>query len=285
MIGTEQVHLEQLFRRLPGALDRRALSRFFSRQNPSSACELPTNSANCSIPANDSQEARKEPVAEGLELSIANEVADLVRLAAIAARPVRIGPSSSSLLEELESLRRILLDRHRGRPPAEIEGLAPARKLYRAFGIDPTRTRPSSEALLRRVLQEKPLPVLSNAVDLCTLLSLEFLLPMGLYDADRIAGLVRLRRGAPGESYPGIRKDAVGLEGRPVLSDSTGPFGNPTSDSLRTCVTQSTRSLWLVLFAPHDSGLEILSAFINRASEGLCRYLTEPGATLESKLF
>lgn len=222
---------------------------------------------------------------DGADLGIANEVADLVHVAAIAAQPVRIGPSPASLLEEMERLRLRLLEQHRGRPPAEIEGLAPARRLYRAFGIDPTRTRPSSEALLRRVLQEKPLPVISNAVDLCTLLSLEFLLPMGLYDADRIAGPVRLRRGAPGESYPGIRKDAVGLEGRPVLSDSAGPFGNPTSDSLRTCVGESTRSLWLVLFAPPDSASEILSAFLGRASDGLTSFLMEPDATLDIKVF
>lgn len=223
-------------------------------------------------------------MADRLNLSIAGEVAGLLRLAVVAVQPIRIAPSSSPLLEEIESLRLALFERYRGRGPAEIEGLAPARELYRAFSIDPTRTRPSSEALLRRILQGKPLPRISNAVDLCTLLSLEFLLPMGLYDADRIAGPVRLRRGMPGESYPGIRKDEVGLEGRPVLSDSTGAFGNPTSDSLRTCVTDSTRSLWMVLFAPSGAAPGILTAFLERASEELARSLAVPGSSFDSKV-
>ncbi|HEU5180165.1 MAG TPA: phenylalanine--tRNA ligase beta subunit-related protein [Candidatus Polarisedimenticolia bacterium] len=223
-------------------------------------------------------------MADGLDLSIAAEVAGLLRLAVVTARPVRIGPSSTSLLEEIEQLRLALLERYRGRGPSEIEGLAPARDLYRSFGVDPTRTRPSSEALLRRILQGKPLPNISNAVDLCTLLSLEFLLPMGLYDADRIAGPVLLRRGTPGECYPGIRKEVVGLEGKPVLSDSKGAFGNPTSDSLRTCVTESTRTLWLVLFAPAPMDPGILTAFRNRASEELARNLAEPGPSFDSKV-
>jgi DNA/RNA-binding domain of Phe-tRNA-synthetase-like protein len=218
-----------------------------------------------------------------VSLTLAGDVAEHVRVAVLAARPVRVGPSSAALLEEMELTRRKLIDRYHGRPPSEIEGLSPARELYRSFGIDPTRTRPSSEALLRRVLQGKPLPVITSAVEVCTLLSLEFLLPMGLYDADRIVGEVVLRRGSPGESYPGIRKEEVNLEGRPVLSDTAGAFGNPTSDSLRTSVTESTRAIWLVLFAP-VSLARTLPAFVTRASNCLAHYLMESGATLETRV-
>jgi len=100
-----------------------------------------------------------------------------------------------------------LLSAHAGQSPGAIPGLAAARELYRAFGIDPTHTRPSSEALLRRVLQGKGLPRILNAVDLCNLCSLRFLLPIGLYDAASVAPPVALRRGRPGETYAGIRKD------------------------------------------------------------------------------
>src|SRR5437762_3345824 len=68
--------------------------------------------------------------------------------------------------------------------------------------------------------------------------------------AGRVRGPVSLRRGLPGEAYQGIRKDSVHLEGRPVLADEDGPFGNPTSDSLRTAMTPATRSLVMVIFAP-----------------------------------
>ncbi len=175
-----------------------------------------------------------------------------VHLGLLRAEPVAVAASSPALEDEIERARAELASRLAGLPPASIPGLEPARRLYRAFGIDPTRTRPSSEALLRRVLQGKPLPRILNAVDLCTLCSLRFLLPIGLYDAERIRGRVVLRTGGPGEAYPGVRKEVVRLEGRPVLADQEGPFGNPTADSMRTAVRTETRSLWMVVFAPAD---------------------------------
>jgi DNA/RNA-binding domain of Phe-tRNA-synthetase-like protein len=178
------------------------------------------------------------------------EVVPLVRLAVVRAEPVVVGPAAGPLEREIAALGATLAARHAGKAPAEIDGLDPARRLYKAFGIDPTQTRPSSEALLRRVVQGKPFPRVLNAVDVGNLCSVAFLLPLGLYDLGRVRGEVVLRRGAPGESYAGIRKDAVNVGGRPTLVDEEGPFGNPTSDSLRTCVTTDTKGIAMVIFAP-----------------------------------
>jgi DNA/RNA-binding domain of Phe-tRNA-synthetase-like protein len=125
-----------------------------------------------------------------------------------------------------------------------------ARALYRAFGIDPTKTRPSSEALLRRVRRGGPLPRVNTAVDVCNWCSLEVQLPYGVYDADALEPPLALRRGGPGDEYAGIRKDIVHLAGRLALFDARGPFGNPTSDSARTMTTARTRSVLAVVFAP-----------------------------------
>jgi DNA/RNA-binding domain of Phe-tRNA-synthetase-like protein len=89
-------------------------------------------------------------------------------------------------------------------------------------------------------------------VDVCNWCSFEFQLPYGLYDADRIDGDVVLRLGSDGESYAGIRKDDVHVDGRIALADARGPFGNPTSDSARTMVTTQTTRALLVVFAPRD---------------------------------
>jgi DNA/RNA-binding domain of Phe-tRNA-synthetase-like protein len=124
------------------------------------------------------------------------------------------------------------------------------RAMYKRVGLDPTKRRPSSEALLRRVRKGDPLPRINSMVDVCNWCSLEFQLPYGLYDAEQIHGDVVLRRGADGESYPGIRKDEVHVGGRITLADDHGPFGNPTSDSARTMVTTSTRKALVVVFAP-----------------------------------
>jgi DNA/RNA-binding domain of Phe-tRNA-synthetase-like protein len=132
-------------------------------------------------------------------------------------------------------------------PPSEIEAV---RTMYKRVGIDPTKRRPSSEALLRRVRKGEGLPRINSMVDVCNWCSLEFQLPYGLYDADHIEGDVLLRIGAEGESYAGIRKDEVHVGGRITLADRRGPFGNPTSDSARTMVTPSTQRALVVVYAP-----------------------------------
>ncbi len=147
---------------------------------------------------------------------------------------------------------RILQQKHDGLLPSEIEGLAEARTLYKSFGMDPSRHRPSSEALLRRVMKGKDLYQISNAVDSCNLACLKFLLPVGMYDLDLVAGDVVLRSGHEGESYPGIRKGDVNLSGRLGLFDQDGPFGSPTSDSARTCVFPGTKRVLAIIMATND---------------------------------
>ena len=152
----------------------------------------------------------------------------------------------------------------RVRPPDES---AAVRGMYRRTGLDPTKRRPSSEALLRRVRKGEALPRINSLVDICNWCSLEFQLPYGLYDLDRIEGDVILRLGAEGESYEGIRKDEVHVGGRIALADARGPFGNPSSDSARTMVTDAATRALMIVFAPAEvplvrveQALEISSA-------------------------
>lgn len=217
-------------------------------------------------------------------LTLARDLAGSLRLGAVAASPVGVAPAGAALLAEIEEVCASLRARHAGKAPGSIDGLAPARDLYRAFRIDPTRTRPSSEALLRRVLQDKPLPRILNAVDLCNLCALRFLLPIGLYDLASIRGAVVARRGLPDESYPGIRKEAVHLEGRPVLADQEGPFGNPTSDSLRTAVSERTAALWMVIFAPAAYPAERLRLHAETARAGMAIHLASAAGRVAAEI-
>lgn len=211
-------------------------------------------------------------------LTIAPEVAPLLRVGVVEAPGVRVGPASPALRDAISTMTGRLAAEHRDRPPGEIEALAPARRLYRAFAIDPTSTRPSSEALLRRILQGKPFPEVNAAVDVANLCSISFLLPIGLYDSNKVRGSVTLRRGGPAESFVGIRKDRVNLGGRPVLVDDDGPFGNPTSDSLRTSVDATTSSIFMVVFAPAGYPGGAMDAHLAFAREALGRHLTPESA-------
>ena len=132
-------------------------------------------------------------------------------------------------------------------PPEESVAV---RTMFKRVGLDPTKTRPSNEALLRRVRKELPFPRVNTLVDIINWCSLEFQLPYGLYDRGRIRGGVTLRLGRDGEAYAGIRKDTVHVAERIALVDEEGPFGNPTSDSARTMVTTQTTDALVVVFAP-----------------------------------
>jgi len=217
-----------------------------------------------------------------IPLSLEQGLVGRVHVGTLRAAPVSVAPTAGALESEIEGIAAELRERFAGRSPAEITDLAPARELYRAFGIDPTKTRPSSEKLLRRVLQAKPLPRISNAVDLGNLLALRFLLPIGLYDASKVDGPVELRPGSPGESYAGIASQDVHLQGRPVLVDRLGPFGNPTADSKRTAVGSSTRDLWLTVFAPASFSASRLEAHMQSAADSFALHLAGPHAPVRT---
>lgn len=121
------------------------------------------------------------------------------------------------------------------------------REAYKALGKDPARYRGSAEALLRRIHSGKGLPRINAVVDVINLVSVESRMPLGLYDLEKVSGEVTFRAGRAGETYKGIGKYDLNLEGLPVFCDDVGPFGSPTSDSERTMVTMETRRVLVVI--------------------------------------
>src|SRR5687767_5408816 len=195
-----------------------------------------------------------------MEFSLAPELAAIVRPALIwwtGATVVQHEHRLDSLLAEAEA-------RVRTTPPAEI---ASVRTMYKKVGLDPTKTRPSNEALLRRVRKGDTIPRINSAVDIVNWCSLEFQLPYGLYDFSKVSGPVTMRLGAEGESYPGIRKDEVNVGGRITVADSAGPFGNPTSDSARTMVTPATTEALVIVYAPTEIAKPQLERVANMTAE------------------
>ncbi|MGH9384952.1 MAG: B3/B4 domain-containing protein [Vicinamibacterales bacterium] len=176
---------------------------------------------------------------------LATELSSIVRPGVIwwsGALVVDREPRLDHVLAEAESRARVS-------PPPES---AAVRTMYKRVGLDPTKTRPSNEALLRRIRKGDGLPRINSIVDVINWCSLEFQLPYGLYDASQIVGSVTMRLGRENEEYPGIRKETVHVAGRITVADENGPFGNPTSDSARTMVTSSTTDALVVVYAPSE---------------------------------
>lgn len=195
-----------------------------------------------------------------------------VRLLAVWIDDVRVAPGRGAFEQLLAAASRWRSD-HAATPLGQVPGVDEARRLYQAFGVDPTRTRPSSEALLRRAVKGLEFYPVNTVVDAGNHASLASLLPLGLYDRDRLAGAaVAVRLGQPGEQYQGIRKGDIHLEGRLTVADAHGPFGSPTSDSLRASVRDETTRLLSIVFAPADGQLDRLSRAGDLLVEGFARH-------------
>jgi DNA/RNA-binding domain of Phe-tRNA-synthetase-like protein len=200
-----------------------------------------------------------------LKLSVAPDLASIVRAGVLWLDGATVVDREARLNAPLAAAEAAV----RINPPAEV---AAVRTMYRRVGLDPTKTRPSSEALLRRVRKGDSLPRINSMVDVCNWCSLEFQLPYGLYDLDRVEGAVELRFGHDGEAYTGIRKDDVHVGGRMTLADARGAFGNPTSDSARTMVTAAATRILLVVFAPAELPRADLERVLTASSERTCAF-------------
>ena len=204
-----------------------------------------------------------------LSLSIDPELRGRVRLGLLVLDGVAMREADPGLDAEVDAYCRELRQRYGAARSAEVPGAADARELYKALGLDPTKTRPSSEALLRRALKGEALYRVNTLVDALNLCSLRAQLPFGLYDLERVEPPIVLRRGQAGEAYGGIRKGAVNVADRPVLADARGPFGNPSSDSARTMIRPETRKALVTVYAPAGYSLARLAGVLDATDQTL----------------
>jgi DNA/RNA-binding domain of Phe-tRNA-synthetase-like protein len=170
--------------------------------------------------------------------------------------------SPQELTDEMHKRMQEILKLPYARGVLEAPQILATRAAYKALRKDPARYRGSAEALLRRVIAGKGLPEINAVVDVINLVSVESRLPVGLYDIDHVDGDIVFRVGRAGESYPGIGKYDLNLEGLPVFCDATGPHGSPTSDSERTMVTSDTKLVLAVIVS--FSGSELLERWTQR---------------------
>jgi DNA/RNA-binding domain of Phe-tRNA-synthetase-like protein len=154
--------------------------------------------------------------------------------------------------------------------------VAAMRRLFRAAGTDPTRHRPASEALARRLIKGGELPAIQPLVDINNCLSAELLVPCCVMVEDRLGSSLLLRSGGSGESYTSLR-GPFNLEGKPLLVDEEGPLDTPITGNQRVMVRAETRRAWLVAYLPEavistDQAWEVLESFKSRSGVTAVRY-------------
>lgn len=122
----------------------------------------------------------------------------------------------------------------------EFEGVSEWRKLFKTFGTDPSKYRPSIEALIRRIGKQTYLPSINSAVDINNFFSLQYEVPIGIYDSSNLEGPIEFTIGKKEESYEALNERNISLENKIISKDALGAFGSPYVDSNRAYVTEKT---------------------------------------------
>lgn len=183
---------------------------------------------------------------------------------------VKTEPSPVTLVAEMNQRELEIQELPFPRGVLESPQVEATRRAYKALGKDPARYRGSAEALLRRIVAGKGFPQINSVVDAINLVSVESRLPVGLYDAAHVTGGVVFRAGRAGETYKGIGKYDLNLEGLPLFADEAGPHGSATSDSERTMVTPKTTGILAIIIA--FGGPEGLDRWTRRMSDLLAEH-------------
>lgn len=161
-------------------------------------------------------------------------------------------PFDAHLWEKIETTQAQLRQALTTESLKQQPSIAATRQVYKTLGKDPSRYRPASESLIRRLLQGKNLYQANTLVDLINLASIVHGYSIGGFDTSKIAGsMLKLGVGKVGEPYEGIGRGMLNIEGLPVYRDEQGGIGTPTSDNERTKLTLETSQL-LVLINGYD---------------------------------
>lgn len=188
-------------------------------------------------------------------------------------------PYCEELWQEIEALGERFRSELTTESLKDMTSIAATRRVYKACGKDPSRYRPASEALIRRMLQGKKLYQRDTLVDLVNLASIAYGYSIGGFDADKFVGnTLTLGIGREGEPYEGIGRGLLNICGLPVYRDAEGGVGTPTSDNERTKMTINTRHL-VVLVNGYDGNEQRVRENAEYIQQLLCKYCQSDGGS------
>lgn len=188
-------------------------------------------------------------------------------------------PYCEELWQEIKALGKRFRNELTTESLKDMTSIAATRRVYKACGKDPSRYRPASEALIRRMLQGKELYQRDTLVDLVNLASIAYGYSIGGFDADKFVGnTLTLGIGREGEPYEGIGRGLLNICGLPVYRDAEGGVGTPTSDNERTKMTLDTRHL-VVLINGYDGNEQRVRENAEYIQQLLCKYCQSDGGS------
>ncbi|GFZ33189.1 tRNA-binding protein [Clostridium zeae] len=193
---------------------------------------------------------------------------------------VEVESSSDSLWEEINGYCEILKKEIHIEDLASLTNIKEGREVYKKLGKVPSKYRLSSEALVRRVLQQKGIYKVNNIVEINNLISIKSKCPVGSYNIRNLHSPISLTIGKEGEQYKGIGKENINIANLPILADSLGSFGSPTSDSERAMITNNVSEILMCIFS--FSGKNDVEEYLEYGKQLLEKYAK--GKDIEIKI-
>ncbi|MEH7238644.1 B3/B4 domain-containing protein [Bacillus sp. JJ1562] len=186
-----------------------------------------------------------------MEIQISPQLKELVpdfKVGIIHYDHIEVGDSPQMIRGRLQTFQESLFFDLEDKPVTDVKGIAEWRDIFKKVGTDPNRYRPSVEAIYRRVQKQNFLNSIHSAADLNNFFSIQYEIPVGIYDADKINGNIEMRVGQPEDEYMGINGRDISMKDKILSGDDTGAFGSPYVDSKRTAVTVETKNAIQIVY-------------------------------------
>ncbi|MCU0499116.1 MAG: phenylalanine--tRNA ligase beta subunit-related protein [Anaerolineae bacterium] len=197
------------------------------------------------------------------------------------------GPSTPELQADVQATQQSKIQEIGQQPLSDLPSIAAWRQAFRKFGVDPTQYRNAAEALLRRITKKGDLLSINRLVDLGNLISVQYALPVAVFDLDKIHGAITVCFADGSEHFTdlGQSESEHPAAGEVIFLDHTR-----TVHARRWCWRQNlnsaaqsetTRAL-IVIEAQHEGGQSALAQAVPQLVKDLERYV---GGTIEATFY
>lgn len=186
-----------------------------------------------------------------LDITISNDLRSTIpnfKIGAIFYDDIEVGDSPQMVKGRLQLFQESIFFDLEDKNVTDIPSIQEWRQIFKATGKDPNRYRHSAEALYRRVKKQNYLQPINSSIDLNNFFSLQYGVPIGIYDCERLKGNITIRIGRENEQYTGLNGRSNSLEHLIICEDSLGPFGSPFVDSDRAPVTLATKKAIQIVY-------------------------------------
>ncbi|MEH7246769.1 phenylalanine--tRNA ligase beta subunit-related protein [Neobacillus niacini] len=186
-----------------------------------------------------------------MEIQLSSEIISKIptfKLGVIEYKDITVGDSPQMVKGRLQLFQESIYFDLENKNLIELPGIQEWRTIFKNFGKDPNRYRHSAEALYRRVQKQNYITTVQSAIDINNFFSLQYQVPIGIYDTDQLKGPIIIAVAKAGEEYLGLNGRMNSLENLIVSADRLGPFGSPFVDSNRAPVTEATKNALQIIY-------------------------------------